>query len=129
MPSLSVPEAVSLADPRYAIARDGQSAPATPHSESSAAVDVPAVYLQGARLNAITEQRCIELILGSLDARRGGSVNTMNLDHVRRFVQDKNFAALYDKASIVTADGMPLIWASSLRGLKLLGKNKAHSRD
>jgi N-acetylglucosaminyldiphosphoundecaprenol N-acetyl-beta-D-mannosaminyltransferase len=119
MASLSAPQAVPLADWDYAIASDGQSAPAIPHSESSAAVDVPAVYLQGARLNAITEQHCVELILASLDARRGGSVNTMNLDHVRRFVQDKNFAALYDKASIVTADGMPLIWASSLRGTPL----------
>ena len=43
----------------------------------------------------------------------------MNLDHLRQFVQNENFAALYRKASIVTADGMPLIWASMLRGTPL----------
>ena len=37
----------------------------------------------------------------------------------RQFVQNRKFAELYDKASIVTADGMPLIWASTLRGTPL----------
>src|SRR5438270_13027965 len=119
MGSLSVPEAASLPDWHYGIARDGQSTAAGPHPECAAAVDVPTVYLHGARLNAISEQRCIELVLSSLDARQGGTVNTMNLDHLRRFVQCEDFAALYNRASIVTADGMPLIWASSLRGTPL----------
>lgn len=81
--------------------------------------NLPAVYLRGARLHAITERRCINLILDSLDQMRGGSVSTMNLDHLRRFVRDVASAEQYHRATIITADGMPLIWASNLQGTPL----------
>jgi N-acetylglucosaminyldiphosphoundecaprenol N-acetyl-beta-D-mannosaminyltransferase len=84
-----------------------------------AIANLPAVSLMGARIHAITERQCITLILDSLESRQGGSVSTMNLDHLRRFDSDPDFAALYGDADIVTADGMPLIWASRLRGTPL----------
>lgn len=93
--------------------------PGRPTLASAGLEDLPIVYLRGARVHAISEQRCVELILDSLDVRRGGMLSTMNLDHLRRFVRDESFAAHYDQATIVTADGMPLIWASSLRGTPL----------
>jgi N-acetylglucosaminyldiphosphoundecaprenol N-acetyl-beta-D-mannosaminyltransferase len=61
----------------------------------------------------------VDLVLGAIDERRGGLINTMNVDHLRRFVGEEGYAAGYSKASIVTADGMPLIWASRLRGTPL----------
>jgi N-acetylglucosaminyldiphosphoundecaprenol N-acetyl-beta-D-mannosaminyltransferase len=81
--------------------------------------DLPAIYLAGARLHSITERQCVDWVVDSLDAGRGGSVSTMNLDHLRRFAHDPNFAAMYVQSSIVTADGMPLVWASRLRGTPL----------
>src|SRR5947208_661824 len=77
---------------------------------------LPTVCLQGARLHAITEKECIDLVLQRGDEGRGGSIFTMNLDHLRRFVRDQTAAIRYRRASIVTADGMPLIWASRLLG-------------
>ncbi len=121
--SLGVPDDASLNDwPRGCRAdnSDGREATEAVHLESSAAMHaVPTAYLQGARLNTISEQQCVDLVLNAVERGRGGSVSTMNLDHLRRFVQDKKFAALYDRATIVTADGMPLVWASNLRGTPL----------
>jgi N-acetylglucosaminyldiphosphoundecaprenol N-acetyl-beta-D-mannosaminyltransferase len=114
----SIPEAVCSAGLHSSVPQCHSPSAIAP-LDPSAFSDVPVVHLQGARLHAITEQQCIELILHSLDAYRGGSVNTMNLDHLRRCAQSRKFAELYDQASIVTADGMPLIWASSLRGTPL----------
>jgi N-acetylglucosaminyldiphosphoundecaprenol N-acetyl-beta-D-mannosaminyltransferase len=78
-----------------------------------------AITLRGARLHVLTEQQCAEWVFDSLDSLRGGSINTMNLDHLRRFVRDQKFAALYNRATIHTADGMPLIWASKVLGTPL----------
>jgi N-acetylglucosaminyldiphosphoundecaprenol N-acetyl-beta-D-mannosaminyltransferase len=109
---LGVPEDASVGGWRC---RPGGGAPAAP----AALAALPAVHLFGARLDAITERQCVDRVLDALDAGRGGTVSTMNLDHLRRFVQDENFAAMYAKSSIVTADGMPLVWASILRGTRL----------
>lgn len=43
----------------------------------------------------------------------------MNLDHLRQFLQEPSYARRYREATIITADGMPLIWASRLRGTPL----------
>ncbi len=82
---------------------------------SSGVVELPVIEIRGIRFHAITEQRCIEHILESIDAGRGGFVVTPNLDHLKRCVTDFSFAALVSEASLVVADGMPLIWASRLQ--------------
>ena len=88
-------------------------------SSSTAIMSMPVVLLHGVRLHAIRESQCVDSILEALDSGYGGSVSTMNLDHLRRFARYTDHAALYGKASILTADGMPLIWASNLRGTPL----------
>lgn len=77
------------------------------------------VNLRGAQLAALTEAQCVALILDALDAGHGGWVLTMNLDHLRRFERDREFAARVTRASLVIADGMPLVWASRLQGTPL----------
>jgi N-acetylglucosaminyldiphosphoundecaprenol N-acetyl-beta-D-mannosaminyltransferase len=81
--------------------------------------DLPTVSVRGAWLHAITEQQCVATVLHEIEHRRGGSIHTMNLDHLRRFLRQPSYAARYSRASIITADGMPLIWASRLRGTPL----------
>jgi N-acetylglucosaminyldiphosphoundecaprenol N-acetyl-beta-D-mannosaminyltransferase len=75
--------------------------------------------MEGIRLHAITEAQCIARILDELDGGRGGIVVTPNLDHWRRLKRDGEFADIYRQADIVVADGMPLIWASRIRGTPL----------
>jgi N-acetylglucosaminyldiphosphoundecaprenol N-acetyl-beta-D-mannosaminyltransferase len=80
------------------------------------------VQLDGVRIHAIDEQGCIDHILNELSAGRGGFVVTPNVDHLRRCRKDVNFSALVAEASLVVADGMPLVWASRLQATPLPGR-------
>jgi N-acetylglucosaminyldiphosphoundecaprenol N-acetyl-beta-D-mannosaminyltransferase len=61
----------------------------------------------------------VQLVLDELNAGRGGWIITMNLDHLRRFAHDQTYARFHSQANLVTADGMPLVWASRLQGTPL----------
>jgi N-acetylglucosaminyldiphosphoundecaprenol N-acetyl-beta-D-mannosaminyltransferase len=80
---------------------------------------LPRIELRGVKVHAVTQEQCIAHILGELEARRGGYVVTPNLDHLRRLQSDEEFRSLYEGASLVVADGMPLVWASRLQGTPL----------
>lgn len=85
-----------------------------------AALDrVPAVGLLGVRVHAVTLEQCADRVMEELEAGRGGWVYTPNVDHLRRLVQSEEYAALCASASLVVADGMPLVWASRLQGTPL----------
>ncbi|MSP14110.1 MAG: glycosyltransferase [Chloroflexi bacterium] len=77
------------------------------------------VRLRQACLHAVTESQCVSLVMRDLAAGQGGWIVTMNLDHLRRFVQDQRYAALCRESTLLVADGMPLIWASRLQGTPL----------
>jgi N-acetylglucosaminyldiphosphoundecaprenol N-acetyl-beta-D-mannosaminyltransferase len=77
--------------------------------------DLPEIQLQGVRFHAVTEERAIRFILDELDAGRGGWVVTHNLDHLRRRLRDPSFAEICADATLIVADGMPLVWASRLQ--------------
>lgn len=79
----------------------------------------PSIRLLGARLHALTERQCVRLVLAALDTGRGGSIITLNVDRLRRFVSEPAYAACFTDATLVTADGMPLVWASHLQGTPL----------
>ena len=49
----------------------------------------------------------------------GGWIVTANLDHLRRMVKDASYRELCAGASLVVADGMPLVWASRIQGTPL----------
>lgn len=100
--------------------RGGLPAAAPPGDEQSPfRLEDLVVRLSGARLHAITEEQCVCHILDELDASRGGWVVTMNLDLLRKFVQQPDCRDLYSKATLFVADGMPLVWASRLQGTPL----------
>lgn len=80
---------------------------------------LPTIRLMGVRFHAVTERQAIEHILRELDAGNGGFVVTPNLDHLRRYRSDVPFAALISEASLVLADGTPVVWASRLAGTPL----------
>lgn len=54
--------------------------------------------------------------------REPGYVVTPNVDHVCRIHRDPAFREAYSEATLILADGMPLIWASRLLGKPLLAK-------
>lgn len=52
---------------------------------------------------------------------------TCNVDHIMQLQSDEEFLKVYNNAGLVTADGMPLIWASKL--LKKPLKTKVSGSD
>jgi len=57
--------------------------------------------------------------MAALQSGRGGWIATANVDHLRRLRRSADFRRAYDQASLVVADGMPLVWASKLQGTPL----------
>ncbi|MEM7517039.1 MAG: WecB/TagA/CpsF family glycosyltransferase [Planctomycetota bacterium] len=82
---------------------------------------LPTIDLLGRSIHAITEQECISHVMEELAAERGGWIVTPNLDHLRRLVQDKEFARLCGGATLHVPDGRPLLWAAKLQGTPLPG--------
>ncbi|MBN1946770.1 MAG: WecB/TagA/CpsF family glycosyltransferase [Bradymonadales bacterium] len=80
---------------------------------------LPRITLSGLRLHAITMDRCVGHILDEIQQGHGGWVATPNIDHLRRLLRDRSFARLVETASLVVADGMPLLWAARLQGTPL----------
>jgi N-acetylglucosaminyldiphosphoundecaprenol N-acetyl-beta-D-mannosaminyltransferase len=95
----------------------------TPHCavdpSTSPIASLPTAILYGARIHAITQAECVQLVLDELDAGRGGWIVTMNLHHLRLFARQPDYAATVRQARLVVADGMPLLWASRLQGTPL----------
>jgi N-acetylglucosaminyldiphosphoundecaprenol N-acetyl-beta-D-mannosaminyltransferase len=80
---------------------------------------LPTVRLAGVQLHAITEAQCVGHVLNESTAGRGGWVVTANLDHLRRLVYEGSYSQLCSSASLVVADGMPLVLASRIQGTPL----------
>ena len=81
--------------------------------------DLSMVTLDGISIHILTMSQAIDVIINELDAHKGGWVITPNLDHLRRARHDISFRAMLANADLVVADGMPLIWASRLKGTPL----------
>ncbi|MEQ8770544.1 MAG: WecB/TagA/CpsF family glycosyltransferase [Phycisphaerales bacterium] len=72
--------------------------------------------VMGLAFDAIRERACVEHVVRELDAGRGGVIVTANLDHLRRSVTDFKYRRIARGAEMLVADGMPIVWASRLRG-------------
>lgn len=80
-----------------------------------AALDVPRrLALMGMSIDVVTERQAIAHIIQACRASRGGTVITPNLDQLRLYHRDASVRELYPMASLVLADGMPLVWASRI---------------
>jgi N-acetylglucosaminyldiphosphoundecaprenol N-acetyl-beta-D-mannosaminyltransferase len=80
------------------------------------------VSLLGVPFRAITEEETCLWIADALMQKVGGTVVTANLDYLRRCQVDDRFSRFVKNADLIVADGMPLIWASSLQGTPLPGR-------
>jgi len=70
----------------------------------------------GLDFDALSEQQVVARIIADCDDGRGGWVVTPNIDICRQLRRDPAARELISRASLVVADGMPLVWASRLRG-------------
>lgn len=77
------------------------------------------ISLMGMSIDHVTERQVVSEIAESLSERCGGWVITPNLEHLRRFRKEPDLQHYFKQADLVLADGMPLVWASRLKGTPL----------
>ena len=77
------------------------------------------ICLMGVAFDRVDETQAIGAVVAALDAGRGGSLMTVNVDILRQLLQSDSSARLLANAELVVADGMPLVWASRLKGTSL----------
>lgn len=61
-------------------------------------------------------KQTLEEILARIGQKRGTWVLTLNTEMLARFARDPSAHDLLSQADIITADGMPLVWASRFKG-------------
>lgn len=72
------------------------------------------VNLFGITFHNVTMAEAVEAIRHFADGETKHFVTTPNVDHIVRLRKDREFREAYEKASLVLADGAPVIWASRL---------------
>ncbi|MDG4821055.1 WecB/TagA/CpsF family glycosyltransferase [Asanoa sp. WMMD1127] len=75
--------------------------------------------MDGSRLHLITERRVVTVVRRALARGHGGRILTPNVDIVRQARVCPEVQSFLDDATLVVADGMPLVWASRLTGTPL----------
>lgn len=79
----------------------------------------PRVRIGEVAIDAVTFEGAIERIADLVAAGDGGSVFTPNVDHIVLNSHDAAFRDAYRRASLVLADGVPVLWAARLLGTPL----------
>lgn len=92
-----------------------------------AATEYPRTRLLGVSVDCVSESESVHWICNRAISGRGGFVITVNLDHLRRYRLDESYQSLVESADLVVADGMPLVWASRIRGQPYLPERVAGS--
>lgn len=77
------------------------------------------VALGGIEFDRVVEADVVEHVLSELAEGRGGRIITPNVDILRRTTNDAEARHHVGSATVVVADGKPLIWASRMAGKPL----------
>lgn len=73
----------------------------------------------GQRIDALTMTTAIEHASDAIESRRKGSVFFSTVSSVLSGVDDKVVQDAFERAMLVTPDGMPLVWLARRRGLRV----------
>jgi len=90
-----------------------------PRELSGRCREIQQVRIGEATVHSVRQSECVDHVMVALDHGLGGWIATANLDHLLRLRRSEDFRRAYEGASMVVADGMPLIWASRLQGTPL----------
>jgi N-acetylglucosaminyldiphosphoundecaprenol N-acetyl-beta-D-mannosaminyltransferase len=72
--------------------------------------------LCGLPVSRATMAQTLDALLGRMARGEGAWLLTLNTEMLSRFTRDPGYRDLASQADIITADGMPLVWASRFRG-------------
>jgi exopolysaccharide biosynthesis WecB/TagA/CpsF family protein len=76
----------------------------------------PIASIDGWGLTAASPDETIRAIIARARNAESFTVNTLNLDHLVKLRRDAGFRAAYQSATIVTADGAPIVWLARRQG-------------
>ena len=76
----------------------------------------PATIL-GVGVERATQDQVVDHVVRSLQAGRGGTVFSVNLDTLRQAHQRSEIFSLLGSADVRIADGMPIVWAGAAAGV------------
>ncbi len=85
------------------------------------------VNICGVNIDNVSLQETLDIFDQFVRARKPVSVVTPNVDHIVKLNKDAEFRGIYSRASLVLADGVPLLWASYLLGTPI--KEKVSGSD
>jgi N-acetylglucosaminyldiphosphoundecaprenol N-acetyl-beta-D-mannosaminyltransferase len=74
------------------------------------------VTIGGVPIDPVTMSEAVDAIDDLVQARRGGSVFTPNVDHVVECQDNGAFREAYAAVDLSLADGMPVVWSTRLLG-------------
>jgi N-acetylglucosaminyldiphosphoundecaprenol N-acetyl-beta-D-mannosaminyltransferase len=77
------------------------------------------VEIEGLAFDRVSEPLLLERVRDALVRGTGGWIITANLDITRKMRRNSELSRLAHEATLVVADGMPLVWASRLNGVAL----------
>ncbi len=78
------------------------------------------MHLFGTTIHSISFSEAVGAIHELIESASKHYIITPNVDHIIRLQNDRQFKRVYEGASLVLPDGMPLIWASRLLGKRLV---------
>ena len=104
-----------------ALVSEGRGAPVPELAISTGAFDRerPRIELGGVLIDQIDVTAAVERLREFLADGNAHQVVTVNLDFLRIAQHDPEFRSTLNAADLAVADGMPLVWASRLRGQPL----------
>ena len=77
------------------------------------------VRICGVEIDNVDFKKAIDSIEIFAQGRNPVLIVTPNVDHIVRIQRDEEFKRIYKNASLILADGMPLLWAARFVGKPL----------
>ncbi|SDI66315.1 N-acetylglucosaminyldiphosphoundecaprenol N-acetyl-beta-D-mannosaminyltransferase [Nonomuraea jiangxiensis] len=102
-----------------------------PDPSLTAAVPPARARVGTIHITSLTEAEVAAHVSRAWARGRGGTIVTANVDIVRAAARDPLLTALVERAELVVADGMPVVWAGRLAGVpipeRVTGSSLVHS--
>ena len=85
-------------------------------NEGPMAVPFEVIQLRGMPIHVVTKKQTVRHLINCSLQDIGGWIVTPNLDILRRYTKSGSFRNLVATSTLNVADGMPLVWASRVKG-------------
>ena len=82
-------------------------------------IDHPVVEISGVQFLRVTESQCVEYVVSRVISKLGIHLVTFNVDILRRYELSQDYKDTLGEDFSAVADGMPIVWTSTIMGNSL----------